>query len=123
MLDEQQKTPRQALRRQAETIGDISMRPIHVLRAARKLKLTTEQTVQLEVVLAAYRQKQLDERPADKATARLQVDQLVQDIRALLTPEQATAYDAEVTVLREAAPVAAPIIIPSADPNVALPQG
>jgi Spy/CpxP family protein refolding chaperone len=115
VLTDQQKAKLATVRKRAETVGDISLRPIHVLRAAHKVSLTLEQYRQLEKILDQYRSALAGERPENQYDADQRVEQLVQDVRVILTPAQAAAYDQQIDELREGPPAPKPIQLPGAD--------
>jgi|GEM_PF-2495744 len=113
VLNDEQKERLPAIRKRAAAAVDIMLRPVHVLRAVRKLTLTSEQDQKVEKLLADFRQKQVTSRPSNQQAAEEQVDQLVADIRALLTEEQAALFEREITILRDDPPPARPIELPS----------
>jgi uncharacterized membrane-anchored protein YhcB (DUF1043 family) len=102
--DQKEKLP--AVRKKAETVGDVSMRPVHVIRAARKLGLSAEQDQKVESILEEYRKNIASNKPDSPEASAERVDKLVQDVRAVLTPAQAQAFDKGIEELREAAPPA-----------------
>lgn len=120
-LTPQQKEQLSVIRKKAETIGDISMRPIHILRAARKRGLSLEQEKQLEAILDEFRKNMVANRPDSAEANTERVNKLTQDIRALLTPPQAEAFDQEVRELHDGAPPATPITPATAAPPATLP--
>ncbi len=113
VLNDEQKERLPAIRKRAAAAAEIMLRPVHVLRAVRKLELTSAQDQQVEKILAGFRQKQVTSRPSNQQAAEEQVDQLVADIRAVLTEEQAPVFDREIAALRDDPPPARPIEFPS----------
>jgi hypothetical protein len=99
--EQQAKLP--DLRERADKLGDISMRPVHVVRAARKVGLTLDQQKEIEKLLADYRTRLVSERPTNKVETKTRVEELVDNIRAILTPEQATRFDTLINDLRAGA--------------------
>lgn len=112
VLTEEQKDRLPAALKRAESAGDLALRPVHVLRAALKQNLTGEQREQLELVLAKFREMQVTNRPTSPQAAEEQVDALVGQIRAILTAEQAQAFDGEIAQLRDDPPPARPVQLP-----------
>ncbi len=106
VLNDEQKGRLGAVRKRAETAGDVSLRPVHVLRAARKLGLTPEQNVKLEALLAEYRSAAAAARSEKPEAAEERVEQFVKNVRAILTPEQSGRYDKAIGALRDDPPVA-----------------
>lgn len=104
VLTAQQKEKLPAIIKRAEAGGDTSLRPVHVLRAARKLGLSAEQVQKLETITGDFRTLQATSRPADSDAAEKRVDDLIGKVRAILTAEQATAYDKAIEELRESPP-------------------
>ncbi len=121
-LTAEQKTKLPLFRKRAETVGDISLRPVHVLRAARKLGLTAEQNQQLEKLLDDYRISAASARGEKPAPADDRVEQFVKNVRSILTQEQAKAYDKAVADLRDNPPSPAPFQPPPATTQPAPPQ-
>ncbi len=95
-----------AVRKLAETVGDISMRPVHVLRAAREQNLSREQHAQLEQVLADFRTEQRTSRARPDGGNDPALEEFIKKVRGVLTPNQAEAYDARIAELRISAPPA-----------------
>ncbi len=91
------------------------LRPVQVLRAARRVNLTTEQRQKLEVLLEGFRSEMAAGRARSAADASARTEQLVRDVRAILTPEQAQKYDSEITTARVSA-VALPPRPPTGPP-------
>ena len=94
------------------------LRPVHVLRAARRLDLTPEQQRQLEQTLDSFRSSLSSGRTRvspDDISAK--VGQLVTEVRAFLTPEQAQKYDADIAALRASAPPPQPVRMPGMAPT------
>ncbi len=114
---EQALTPEQrerlpAVRAQAETVGDISLRPIHVLRAARALDLTPEQLQRLEQITAEFR-TEISNNPPSKDNTGERVEQYVEQVRGLLTPGQLATFNAEIEDLRGGAPPPVRVTFPA----------
>lgn len=85
------------------------LRPIDVYRAATQLVLSSEQSAKLEESLVAYREQLVQsQQPRDPAgidaLRSTQIDNLVDRIRPILTPDQATKFDKRVAALRPEAP-------------------
>lgn len=106
VLTEEQKAKLPEIRKRAETVGDIAMRPVHVLRAARKHPLTREQHIQLEKVLEEFRASQTGTPPQNEGARSEKMDQLTKDVRAILTAQQAEEFDKQIADLRDGAPAA-----------------
>ncbi len=119
-LTDEQKQKLPALRERASKSGESSLRPIHVLRAARGLDLTAEQREKLEQVLDTFRNGLRTTPPRAPEQFDERLDQFIQDVRAVLTPQQAQKYDEQVTLLRVTAPAPGPIHIPGMpEPKIA----
>ena len=121
---EQALTPEQReslvrVRAQAESIGDISLRPIHVLRAARALELTTEQQQRLEQVTAEFR-TEVSTNPPGKDDTGERVEKYVERVRGLLTPAQLAKFNAEIEDLRGGAPPPVRVTFPAPPRDPAL---
>jgi Spy/CpxP family protein refolding chaperone len=104
VLTPEQKAKLAGLLARAEAGGEVAIRPVHVLREARKLKLTADQDQKLEKVLDDYRTLTSTSRPSDPDVAEQRVEQFVADVRAVLTPDQAKAFDQQMQVLRDTPP-------------------
>ncbi len=83
--------------------GANAVRPIHVLLAARDVNLSSEQHRWLEKVLDEYRTN-LKTPPKDAPAPDDKVAGLVQSVRAILTPAQATEFDKKLEIRRATAP-------------------
>lgn len=103
VLTPEQQATLPDLRERADKLGDISMRPVHVVRAARKVGLTLDQQREIEKLLADYRTRLVSERPTNKVETKTRVEELVDNIRAILTPDQATQFDKLIHDLRAGA--------------------
>ncbi|MBK9121061.1 MAG: hypothetical protein IPM18_15880 [Phycisphaerales bacterium] len=109
ILSDTQLAQLPAIRERAKTVKDITLRPVHALLAVRASDLTQEQHRNVEVVLAKFRAQapalRSDEaRPNDEA-----VEQLIRDLRAVLTPAQVRGYDERIAALRAEVPEAQPV--------------
>jgi len=104
MLLPEQRKRLPGLRERVATAGDVSLRPIHVLRAALPLSLTKEQRAQLEDVLADFRDALMNRKPDNEESSSDRVERLIVNIRGILTPEQAAKYDEAIEGLRNGAP-------------------
>jgi hypothetical protein len=105
-------------RDRAANTSQTGLRPVHVLRAARRLDLTPEQQRQLEQTLDNFRTSTFGGRTrASPDDVSAKVGQLVTEVRAFLTPEQAQKYDAEIAALRASAPPPQPVRIPGMSPT------
>lgn len=121
---EQALTPEQrerlaAVRLQAESIGDISLRPIHVLRIARALDLTAEQEQRLEQVTADFR-TEVSTNPPGKEDTNERVEKYIERVRGLLTPAQLAKFNAEIEDLRGGAPPPVRVTFPAPPRDPAL---
>ena len=114
VLKPEQKGRLPAIRKRAEVPGGQSLRPVYVLRAARKLALTPEQVGQLEKTLEDYRGAVMNHAGEKGPTGDEQIEQFIVSVRAILTPAQAAAFDKEVEALRENPPTAQPAQLPGA---------
>jgi hypothetical protein len=94
LLSPEQKEKLPQLRKQVETIGDVSLRPIHVIRATKDLQLTGEQSAKLEKLISDYRDGMGQARPENQQAQNERVEQLVVNVRAILTDGQAVKFDA-----------------------------
>jgi hypothetical protein len=112
ILTEEQVAKLPSLRERAAKLGDISMRPVHVVRAAHELGLTLEQQRQIEQLLIDYRAKLISERPANKIETKGRVEELVDQVREVLTPDQATRFDEKIASLRDGAEPAKRVKLP-----------
>jgi hypothetical protein len=108
ILTSEQKGKLEAVRKQAETAGDVALHPVYVVRTARKLPLTPEQNKQLEKILDDYRTSVAAARAEKPELVEERVEQLIKNVRAALTPEQAAAYDKAIAELRENPPSVKP---------------
>jgi hypothetical protein len=116
VLNPEQKNRLPAIRKRAEVPGGQSLKPVYVLRTARKLALTPEQDRQLEKTLDDYRTS-AQGGPADKGQApEERVEQFITAVRAILTPAQAATFDKNVEALRENPPIAQPAQLPGMTP-------
>jgi hypothetical protein len=97
------------LRELAKDPKSASLRPVHVLRAAREVGLAPEQDRRLEDVLDAFRKNLLVDRPKDQAASEERVEQLVRDVRAVLTPAQTAKFDEQIDKWRISAPAPVPM--------------
>jgi hypothetical protein len=116
VLNPEQKSRLPAIRKRAEVPGGQSLRPVYVLRAARKLALTPEQDRQLEKALDDYRTSAQSAPPDKGQPPEDRVEQFISNVRAILTPPQAATFDKDVEALRENPPIAQPAQIPDATP-------
>lgn len=114
ILTSEQKAKVAKLRRKARTLKEIALRPVHVLRAARRASLSMEQLGRLEKILDEFRNQVVGKRPEDPKEGAQRVEKLVQDIRAILTPPQAEIYDQQIEELRAAPPAPNLIRLPPA---------
>ena len=125
-LTEEQKAKLPEIRAKAETVGNISIRPIHVLRAARKQSLTPEQERGMEKLLDNFRASLQTDRDQTPDAATRKTEQLIQDVRALLTPEQAAKYDKDIDDMRDGAAPPERVSLPggkaAAPPGMATPS-
>ncbi len=101
MLTDEQKTKLPAARKRAESVGDVAMKPVHVLRAAHKAGLNAEQNQKLEGLLETFRGEIVASRPENPQAAAERVDKFVDQVRELLTPAQRPAFDKEIEELRD----------------------
>jgi hypothetical protein len=92
-LTKEQKDRLPELRKKSETLGDLSLRPIHILRATENLKLDSEQQLAMEKLFTEYRDRANKEKPASKAEENERVEQLAAAVRAILKPEQVEQYE------------------------------
>lgn len=113
ILTPEQKAKLPAMRKRAESPSDGALRPIHVLRAARKLTLAETQREQLEKVLDEFRAASQANRTENAEAAAGRMDKFIQDVRAILTPAQAEAYNKEIESLRESPPAPIPAQVPT----------
>lgn len=114
VLTDDQKSKLAFTRKRAEIAGDISLRPVHVLRAVRKLSFTPDQDQQLEKILDDYRTSATAARGDKTESAEERVEQFIKNVRAILTPQQTEAYDKEIAALRENPPTPTPFPPPGA---------
>jgi hypothetical protein len=114
ILSPEQKAKLPAIRKRAETAGDISLRPVYVLRAARKQNLTQQQDDQLEKLLDEYRTAAAGARTEKGEAAEERVEQFIKNVRAILTGPQVEAFDKEIATLRENPPTMTPFSPPIA---------
>ncbi len=117
VLTDEQQAQLPKILAQADTVGDISLRPIHVLRAARATSLTADQQDRLETVIQGLRKRMATSKPEDKAETDRLLAQFVDDVRALLTPEQVEKFDAQIETWRGNAPSATPVKAAGAPPK------
>jgi hypothetical protein len=117
VLTEEQKTRLPAVRKRAESVGDVAMKPVHVLRAAQKAGLTAEQNQKLEALAEAFRGEIVANRPENPQAAAERVDKLVDQVRELLTPAQRPAFDKEIEEVRDNPPPATALQPPATQPS------
>ncbi len=109
ILTDEQKARLPAALKRAESAGDISLRPVHVVRAVLKLGLSEDQQTRLEAIMEKFREVQVTSRPTTPQAADEQVNALVAEVRGILTPEQAQRFDQEIARLRDDPPPAKPM--------------
>ena len=85
-----------------------------MLRAARKLALTPDQDQQLEKILDDYRTSIAVVRGEKTESTEERVEQLIKNIRSILTQQQTASYDKEIAALRENPPPVTPFPPPGA---------
>jgi Spy/CpxP family protein refolding chaperone len=117
VLNAEQKAKLPAIRKRAETAGDVSLRPVYVLRAARKLALTDQQNQQLEKLLEDYRTAASAARNEKGEAAEERVEQFIKNVRSILAGPQVEAYDKEIAALHENPPTATPFQPPPQAPS------
>ena len=117
ILTDEQKTKLPSIRKRAESTGDVAMKPVHVLSAARKTGLTVEQQTQLEKTLDAFRTEIVANRPENPQAAGERVDKFVEQVREILTPSQRPAFDKEVEALRDNPPPPTTLQVPASQPR------
>jgi iron-sulfur cluster repair protein YtfE (RIC family) len=117
VLTEEQKAKLPATRKRAESTGDVAMKPIHVLKAARKAGLTAQQQKEAEKLLETFRAEIVASRPENAQAAAERVDKLVEQVRGILTPDQRPAFDKEIEALRDNPPPATALQMPGAPPT------
>lgn len=105
-LNDAQKARLPKVREQALRPNEAVLRPAHVLAVVHELKPTKEQTAKIEEVLDAYRKQIVAERPRDVAAMEARVEDLIGKLRAILTPEQQTQFDAKLGTLKADPPTA-----------------
>ncbi len=120
ILTNEQKTKLPEIREMAARAGDISIRPIHVFQAAQAQGLTLEQRKELEKTFDQHRRDRMTNRPEGKEDEMARVDQLIEQVRDLLKPEQVQSFNDRIEALRGAAPPPQPVKVPSNSetPNV-----
>ena len=111
-LTPEQKSKLPAIQKRAALPQGQSLRPVYVLRAARKLALTPEQDSQLEKVLDEFRTSVQSTPPGQANEERS--EQFISSVRAVLTPTQAESFDKELATLRENPPTPQPFQPPGA---------
>jgi hypothetical protein len=108
-LTETQKARLGQLRELAKDPKSASLRPAHVLRAAQDAGLTPEQDRRIEDVLDTFRKNLLVDRPKDQAATEERIEQLVREVRAVLTPAQTAKFDEQIDKWRISAPEPVPM--------------
>lgn len=89
-----------------------ALRAVDVVREARRQKLSDKQAADLDAAISAHRARvndasgPRDATPAEMKLAR-QLDEFIAAVRAILTPEQATAFDARIARLKPEPPPSA----------------
>lgn len=116
ILTEEQKRALPEVRAKAEKVGDISLRPIHVFRAAQECGLDREQLRKLENMIADFRTGIASNRPEGSEQAAQRVEEFAAQVRTILTPEQARKFDAQLEDMRMGAPAAEPVKLPVPPP-------
>jgi DNA-binding protein H-NS len=102
VLDEKQIERLPRLRERAESLTSVSLRPVHIWRAAWKTDLDREQMAKLEAAFAEYRKQAAADRPESKADARERVDALREVVAGLLTDTQKEGFDAALAEMEDA---------------------
>jgi len=123
VLTEPQKARLPQLRELAKDPKSASLRPFHVVQAARELGLSPEQDRRLEEVLDTFRKNQMVDRPKEFSAMEERIEQLVRDVRAVLTAAQAAKFDDKITTLRFSAPAPVPMSLPAPATQPAQPAG
>jgi uncharacterized membrane-anchored protein YhcB (DUF1043 family) len=114
ILTEGQKAKLPATRKRAESSGDTAMKPIHVLKAARKSGLTADQEKEVEKLLETFRNEIVASRPENAQAAAERVDKIVEQVRGVLTADQRPTFDKEIEALRDNPPPATALQVPGA---------
>ncbi len=117
VLSEEQKAKLPAVRKRAESVGDVTMKPVHVLRAAHKAGLNVEQNQKLEELLETFRGEIVANRPENPQAAAERVDKFVEQVREVLTPAQRPAFDQEVEAQRDNPAPATALQPPATQPS------
>ena len=116
VLTAEQKTTLEAVRAKVTANPDVSLTPTDVLQIAKDQKLSKEQEAKLDKQMTEFRDEMALKRPNNLADRLQRVDQLIGKVRGILTPEQQTAFDAEIE--RKRPPVPANLEPPSSGPVV-----
>lgn len=115
-LTEDQKARLPQVRARAEVVGDVKLRPAHVVKLVLSLELTNEQRAQFETLMRQYREDVRRLRPQDENLIADRVQQFATDARALLTPDQQKQFDTGFDALQQNAPPAEQVALPNTTP-------
>ena len=113
VLTEPQKTRLAQVRELAKNPQSATLRPVHVLRAARELGLTPDQDRRLEEVLDSFRKSLMVDRPKDQAAMEERTEQLVRDLRPVLAPDKVARFDEKLSEWRINPPPPHPAQLPA----------
>lgn len=105
-LTPEQKARLPKLREQSARPADASIRPVHVVQAARAGKLNAEQERKLEVLLDTYRKTILTDRPRDAMAIEQRIEELIKSVREVLTDAQRPNFDKQIDALKADPPIA-----------------
>jgi Spy/CpxP family protein refolding chaperone len=100
MLTPAQKETLAQVRERLKANPDVQLTPADVLKTARELKLTDEQNKKLTELQEALRTKQQPPAGGEAPSQTKILDDFIKDVRAVLTPEQAAAFDKQIAKMR-----------------------
>jgi len=103
ILNEKQRETLKELRARLEKDPDISLKPARIVLEASRLGLSAEQSVQLEKIQSEFRQL-MRQTPTTPTFAKEDQDRLlkwiIDQVQAILTPDQAAEFTARLAKLR-----------------------
>ncbi len=121
VLTEQQKAKLPELLKQLEGAAELSLKPVQVLRAARALNLSPDQSRRLEQIEKDFRQAAAEAGDSEPTHGAALVDKLVREISAMLDSNQRSHFDREIERLRPPPPSSQPARPASSAPAVPTP--
>lgn len=100
ILKPEQKEVLTAVRARLQDNPDVQLTPADVAKVARDQKLNEEQTAKLTKLTEELRAKQQSTPAADAAAQAKLLEDFIKEVRGILTPEQAPAFDRQIEKMR-----------------------